>query len=158
MQIFSSEIINGFSHMIFAIKFGSLAVNNYLDLRCLLSTYCTDGLIGLSVRWIQPYQQQGRRIPSLSSVRVLSTCSFLVSGFLTEITQQIHSLRASAVRSSHAASASGSEVKTSRKSAGILCTTPLDITFLVIGLFYQSFYWYPQYFSNFRYFLQQLMR
>src|SRR6188474_1908409 len=81
---------------------------------------------------MQPYQQQGRRIPSLSSVHVLSTCSFLVSAFLTEITQQIHSLRASGVRSSHAASAFGSEVKVARKSTGILCTTPLEITFFVM--------------------------
>lgn len=74
------------------------------------STYWTEGLIALSARWIQPIQQQGRRIPSLISARVLSTCSFLVSGFLTDIVQQIHSLRASGVRSFHFANASGSAV------------------------------------------------
>ena len=62
-------------------------------------------------------------------------CSLLVSGFLTEMAQQIHSLRASGVRLSHAASAFGSEVKASRKSAGTLCTTPSEISFLVIRPF-----------------------
>src|SRR6516162_8085733 len=61
----------------------------------------------------------------MSSVRVLSIRRFLVSGFLAERTQQIHSLRASGVISSHAACAAGSEPRTSRKSAGNLCMTPL---------------------------------
>src|SRR5205085_9404438 len=84
--------------------------------------------------------QQGRRTPSLSSVHILSTCCLLVSGFLTEIVQHIHSLRARGVRFSHAASASGSDVKASRKSAGTSCTTPLEISFLVIGPLYQNLY------------------
>jgi hypothetical protein len=48
----------------------------------------------------------------------------LVSAFLPEMTQQIHSLRARGVISSHTARASGTEVRVFRKSAGILCTTP----------------------------------
>ena len=56
-------------------------------------------------RWGQPGQQQGRRIPSLSSVRTRSMCCLLVSGLLTEMTQQIHSFRASGVMSSHFARA-----------------------------------------------------
>jgi hypothetical protein len=59
-------------------------------------------------------------------------CCLLVSGFLTEITQQIHSLRASGVISSHFARAAGSEMRTFRKSAGTLCTAPGEIAFLVI--------------------------
>jgi hypothetical protein len=59
-------------------------------------------------------------------------CCLLVSGFLTEITQQIHSLRASGVISSHFAFATGSEMRTSRKSAGTLCTAPGEIAFLVM--------------------------
>jgi hypothetical protein len=98
----------------------------------LTSTDCIEGLTCLSVRWIHPIQQQGRRIPSLSSARVLSTCSFLVSGFLTEITQQIHSLRDSGVRLFHIESASGSEARASRKSGGTLCTTPVEIFTLLI--------------------------
>jgi len=57
-------------------------------------------------------------------------CCLLVSGFLTEITQQIHSLRASGVMSSHFASAAGSEMRTFRKSAGTLCTVPGESAFL----------------------------
>jgi len=110
----------------------------YLDfLDRLSSTYCTEGLTGLSLRWIQPSQQHGRRIPSLSSVIVLLTCSFLVSSFLTKVTQQIHSLRASGVRSSHIASAALSEVRAFRKSMGNLCTTPAEIV-LLISWFYQT--------------------
>jgi hypothetical protein len=59
-------------------------------------------------------------------------CCLLVSGFLTEITQQIHSLRASGVISSHFARATGSEMRTFRKSAGTLCTAPGEIAFLVM--------------------------
>lgn len=52
--------------------------------------------------------------------RTLSTCCLLVSGFLTEITQQIHSLRASGVISSHFLRSAGSESRAFRKSAGTL--------------------------------------
>ena len=72
------------------------------------------------------------RIPSLSSVRTRSMCCLLVSGFLTEITQQIHSLRASGVIPSHFARATGSEMRTFRKSAGTLCTAPGESAFLLM--------------------------
>ena len=80
----------------------------------------------------QPGQQHGRRLPSLSCVRTRSTCSLLVSALLTETVQQIHSLRASGVMSSQAASAALSEIRAFRKSGGILWTTPLEIAFLGI--------------------------
>jgi hypothetical protein len=80
----------------------------------------------------QPGQQQGRRIPSLSSEHTLSTCCRLVSSFLTEMVQQIHSLRASGVMSSHAASAFASDVSALRRSAGRLCATPPEIRAVVI--------------------------
>ncbi len=92
--------------------------------------------MALSVRCVQPYQQHGRRIPSFSSETTLSTCSFLFSGVLTEIVQQIHSLRASSVMSSHAASAFRSDVRAFRKSAGISCATPPEI-FFVISVVYK---------------------
>src|SRR5258707_4647889 len=60
-------------------------------------------------------------------------CCLLVSGFLTEITQQIHSLRASGVMSSHFARATESEMRTFRKSGGTLCSTPGEIAFLLIN-------------------------
>jgi hypothetical protein len=59
-------------------------------------------------------------------------CCLLVSGFLTEMTQQIHSFRASGVMSSHFARAAGSEIRTFRKSAGTPCTAPGEIDFLVM--------------------------
>jgi len=59
-------------------------------------------------------------------------CCLLVSGFLTEITQQIHSYTLSGVISSHFARAAGSEMKTFRKSAGTLCTAPRESAFLVM--------------------------
>src|SRR5262245_44091549 len=90
---------------------------------------------------MQPIQQQGRRLPPLRSARTLSTCWLLVSGVCTEITQQIHSLRASGVRLSHAASASESDVKALRKSAGTLCTTPPETRVLVMGSFYRIWHW-----------------
>jgi hypothetical protein len=71
-------------------------------------------------------------MPSLSSVRTLSTCCLLVSGFLTEIAQHIHSLRARGVRSSHEALACASEARVFRKSSGNAWTTPPEISFLVI--------------------------
>src|SRR5688572_23379572 len=64
-------------------------------------------------------------------------CSFLVSSFLTKVTQHIHSLRARGVRSSHIASAALSEVRAFRKSVGTVCTTPGEIVLLIL-LFYQA--------------------
>ena len=82
----------------------------------------------------QPGQQHGRRIPSLSSEHTLSTCCRLVSSFLTETVQQIHSLRASGVMSSQAANAFSSDASAILRSAGRLCTTPWEIRIVVIGL------------------------
>jgi hypothetical protein len=65
-------------------------------------------------------------MPSFSSEQTLSTCCFLVSGFLTEIVQQIHSLRASGVMSSHLARAAGSATRAERKSGGTRWTTPAE--------------------------------
>ncbi len=78
-------------------------------------------------------------MPSLSSVRTRSTCCLLVAGCFTEIAQQIHSLRARGVRSSHAASASASEARVFRKSSGNSWTTPPEISLLVIVI---SLYYY----------------
>ena len=104
----------------------------YLFLEILLSTYFCEELIGLSFRCAQPAQQQGRRFPFLNSSGTLFTCSFLVSAVLTEIVQQIHSLRASGVMSSHAKSTFEEEVSAFRKSSGTVCAVPLEIIFLDI--------------------------
>lgn len=86
---------------------------------------------------MQPDQQHGRRFPSLSSLTVRATWFFLVSGFLVVTVQQIHSLRASGVMSSHAASATGAAAMDFRKSSGTLCTVPSVIVLVGIELFYQ---------------------
>jgi hypothetical protein len=82
----------------------------------------------------QPGQQHGLRIPSLSSEHTLSTCCRLVSSFLTEMVQQIHSFRASGVMSSQAASAFTSDASAFRRSAGRSCTTPPEIRMVVMEL------------------------
>jgi hypothetical protein len=61
-------------------------------------------------------------------------CCLRVSGFLTEITQQIHSFRASGVMSSHFARATASEARVFRNSAGTRCTGPEEIAFLLMNL------------------------
>jgi hypothetical protein len=48
----------------------------------------------------------------------------LVSSSLADVTQQIHSLRASGVMSAHTPAATGSDAIALRKSAGNLCTGP----------------------------------
>ncbi len=48
----------------------------------------------------------------------------LVSAFLPDVTQQIHSLRASGVISSHTARAAGADIRALRKSSGIVCIVP----------------------------------
>ncbi len=87
----------------------------------------------LSVRWVQPDQQHGRRLPTLSSGATLVICFFLVSSFLTETVQQIHSLRASGVIFSQATKALESAARAFRKSAGgNVCTVPPEIFMIII--------------------------
>src|SRR6266571_3617524 len=69
----------------------------------MLSTKRTEGLSSLSLRWMQPSQQHRRRFPSNSSDCNRWMCWLLVSAFFGQSTQQIDSLRARGVRSSHAA-------------------------------------------------------
>src|SRR5262245_14675939 len=59
-------------------------------------------------------------------------CSRRVSGFLTELTQQIHSLRASGVNASHIARALGSDDRDRLKSCGRECATPPEIFFVIL--------------------------
>ena len=62
----------------------------------------------------------------------------LVSAFAPEVTQQIHSLRASGVMSSQSAKTFGAEIIALRKSGGIVCTTPFPVesALVVIQIFY----------------------
>lgn len=83
-----------------------------------------------------PAQQQGRRIPSKSSSRVLLILRLRVSGFLAEITQQINSFRANGVISSQADNAVESDTSVFRRSGGNLCTAPEDTLIAVMFLLY----------------------
>src|SRR2546421_4454675 len=94
----------------------------------LLSTQRTEGLSPLSLRWMQPSQQHGRRFPSRSSDCNRWMCWLLVSAFFGQSTQQIHSLRARGVRSCHAARTFGLAIRTRLTSTGMVCTTPPEIT------------------------------
>src|SRR5882672_5951502 len=98
----------------------------------LLSTQRTEGLSALSFRWMQPSQQHGRRFPSNSSDCNRWMCWLLVSAFFGPSTQQIHSLRARGVRSSHAARTLGLAIRTRLKSTGTACTTPPEIALELI--------------------------
>ena len=53
----------------------------------------------------------------------------LVSSFLADVTQQIHSLRARGVMSAHTPFATESASIAERKSAGILCGKPVATPF-----------------------------
>jgi len=87
-------------------------------------------------RWGQPGQQHGLRMPSMSSEHTRSTCCFRVSSFFTEMVQQIHSLRASGVMSSHASCAAGEARSAFLRSAGNVCTVPLESASFATKLFY----------------------
>lgn len=84
----------------------------------------------------QPAQQHGRRFPFTISVQSRSICFSLVSCFLTEVVQQIHSLRASGVKSFQAACALPEDTRAARRSVGTVCTTP-DAILVTINSFYQ---------------------
>lgn len=84
-------------------------------------------------------------MPSFSSGQSRATCSRRVSGCLTAVTQQIHSLRASGVMSSHAASAALSAARAFRISSGRTCTTPPEIALVTMCLSYQELRNFPDY-------------
>src|ERR1700730_18308105 len=98
----------------------------------LLSTQRTEGLSSLSLRWMQPSQQQGRRFPPNTSDCTRWMCWLLVTAFFGHSTQQIHSLRARGVRSSHAARTFGLAIRTRLKSTGTGCATPPEIALELI--------------------------
>jgi hypothetical protein len=59
---------------------------------------------------------------------------FLVSSFLADVTQQIHSFRANGVMLIQRSLTSASDSIAWRKSAGILCTVPEAIGARVMGV------------------------
>ncbi len=84
-------------------------------------------------RWIHPAQQHGLRMPPLSFESAFSMRIVRVSAFLPEVTQQIHSLRASGVTSCHVARALGDRSNARRKSSGSACMVPRCIPPMLIG-------------------------
>ena len=80
----------------------------------------------------QPGQQHGLRIPPRILSRPTSMRRFRVSSFLAEVTQQIHSFRASGVMVAQRPFAAASDSMALRKSAGSLWIVPLVIALAVI--------------------------
>ena len=80
----------------------------------------------------QPGQQHGLRIPPRILSRPTSMRRFLVSSFLADVTQQIHSFRASGVISAQRLFAAGSDSMALRKSDGSLWIAPPAIALVVI--------------------------
>lgn len=78
---------------------------------------------------MHPAQQQGRRIPPSSFDMAFLMRISLVSVFLADITQQIHSLRASGVISPQINFTVGEAFRAFCKSSGILCGI-LEVSFL----------------------------
>ncbi len=78
--------------------------------------------LALGRRCGQPGQQHGLRLPPASSSTARSIRRRRVASCLAEITQQIHSLRASGVRSFQVARAVVDWRTALLKSAGLLCT------------------------------------
>jgi hypothetical protein len=87
---------------------------------------------------MHPAQQHGLRIP-LCILDLPTKMRFsLVSCFLADVTQQIHSLRASGVISCHIASMVLSADIASRKSSGSLCSVPPG-NCVLMRLLYRTF-------------------
>lgn len=91
----------------------------------------------MTYRCTHPAQQHGRRFPRVRFSHIIFILRSLVSDFLADSIQHIHSLRASGVISSHTVCTTKLLVRIFCKSAGNLCTTPPEISLLVICLFYQ---------------------
>jgi len=80
-------------------------------LGCLRRMNFWEALRGLSLRWVQPLQQQGRRLPVANSSIARFRCARQVAGFFGEVIQHVHSFLASGVISFQAAFAFGAAVR-----------------------------------------------
>ena len=89
-----------------------------------IRTACCHRLGALSVRCMQPDQQQGRLFPSSNSSQVRSIRRWRVFGCLASSTQQINSLRPSGVRSCQSANVSGLNCTAACISFRALWTVP----------------------------------
>ncbi len=73
------------------------------------------------VRWGQPIQQQGRRMPPFILETALAMRIPRVSAFLPDVTQHTHSLRASGEMSSQSCCTFGIAASACFRSCGVLC-------------------------------------
>jgi hypothetical protein len=80
----------------------------------------------------QPGQQHGLRIPPRILSRPTSMRRFLVSSLLADVTQQIHSFRASGVMAVQRPLAAASDSMARRKSGGSLWIVPSAIALVVM--------------------------
>lgn len=108
----------------------SIIIQNTLSAIFSIITYTTRtgkiGYFGEPERWGQPAQQQGLRIPFLILSRPTVIRRFLVSSFFADVTQQIHSFRASGVISAQSFFTRVSDSITFLKSVGSTCTKKHD--------------------------------
>lgn len=91
-------------------------------------------VVGYFERCGHPAQQHGLRIPPFIFESAFAMRIPRVSVFFPDVTQQIHSLRASGVISLHAAFTTEEESMAFRKSVGRVCTALFTAPFLVIRI------------------------
>ena len=82
---------------------------------------------------MHPGQQHGLREPSRNLSIPTSMRRFLVSSFLADVTQQIHSFRANGVISTQRFLATTFDSMAFLRSAGNLCTVPPAMALVVIN-------------------------
>jgi hypothetical protein len=109
-----------------------LTLEDQLPVRWQFFSTISHLILSKNYLWLHPAQQHGLRSPALNFESIIFILRSLVSIFFADSIQQIHSLRASGVISSHVESAFTEEVSAFCKSSGISCSVPLEITFLNI--------------------------
>ena len=108
--------------------------SDYDPVPFLVSSSFPNHFLALGRRCGQPGQQHGRRLPCNKSSRKRTMCSARVSSFLTIVTQQIHSFRASGVSPFQSSNSFGTPKRTSFISLGTVWTTPELITMFFMRL------------------------
>ncbi len=103
-----------------ALLGGAVSVGMYF----FMFSQCHELPQGAPQRCGHPGQQHGLRMPPRSLSMPTMMRRFLVSSFLADVTQQIHSFRASGVISTQRLLALALDSIAFRKSAGSLCKVP----------------------------------
>jgi hypothetical protein len=97
-----------------------------------IRTACCHRLGGLSLRCMQPDQQQGRLFPSSSSSQARSMRRSRVLACLASSIQQMNSLRPSGVRPCQSAKVAGFDRTAASRSLGALWTVPAENVSVII--------------------------